>query len=405
MPALDNIRVVDFSQVIFGPAATQVLADHGADVIKIERPPAGDLARAFGPWQDDMSLPFASLNRGKRSNAGEVKSPEGVAVVQRLLADADVLVHNFRSRAVMERLGLGYDAVAAAHPRLIYAAGFGYGSSGPYVDRDKAGHESMAQALSGLAERFRGPHGTAQRLPFTLSDITAGMQLAQGILLALLARERTGRGQQVETALLDGVMALQAWESAAILNAGEDVDHGAGGASDARGNPLDGAVFRTADGELMVTALFRPIPRLMADLAQALNLPALAADQRFADIDALRANRQSLRALLEPVFAADTNDTWTERLEAQDILVAPVRTTAQALQDPQLAINGMIVETAAAQGAPLRFVGSPLRLSDTPVTAARPAPRVGEHSADILTAAGYSPDEIDSLRAGGTIHG
>lgn len=405
MPALDSIRVVDFSQVIFGPAATQVLADHGADVIKVERPPAGDLARAFGPWQDDMSLPFASLNRGKRSLAVDLKSKQGVDVVRRLLQDADVLVHNFRSRAVMERLGLGYEALASDHPRLIYAAGFGYGSTGPYAERGKAGHESMAQALSGMAERFRGPEGTAQRLPFTLSDITAGMQLAQGILLALLARERTGRGQQVETALLDGVMALQAWESAAILNAGEDVDHGAGGATDERGNPLDGAVFRTADGELMVTALFRPVPRLMADLATALELPALTADARFVDLDSLRVNRKALRALLVPVFARHPNETWIERLEAQDILVAPVRTTAQALQDPQLEINGMIVEAGQVQGAPLRFVGSPLRLSDTPAAGSRPAPTVGEHSADILAMVGYSPAEIDTLRTEGAVHG
>ncbi|MDA0335597.1 MAG: CoA transferase, partial [bacterium] len=364
MPALDGIRVLDFSQVIFGPAATQVLADHGADVIKVERPPAGDLARAFGPWKGDLSMPFASLNRGKRSVAIDLKGADGIAVVQRLLQDADVLVHNFRSSAVMTRLGLGYEDLAATHPRLIYAAGFGYGSHGPYVERGKAGHESMAQALSGLAERFRGPAGTPQRLPFTLSDITAGMQLAQGILLALFARQRTGRGQQVETALLDGVMALQAWESAAILNVGEDVDHGAGGATDPRGNPLDGAVFRTADGDLMVTALFRPVPRLLADLAAALALPELAHDPRFADLDGLRTHRADLRALLEPVLVGRTNAEWIDRLEAHDILVAPVRTTAEALRDPQLEANGLLVTAGAVAGEPLRFVGSPLRLSD-----------------------------------------
>jgi len=403
MSALDGIRVLDFSQVIFGPAATQVLADHGADVIKVERPPAGDLARAFGPWKGSLSLPFASLNRGKRSIAIDLKSPAGIDLVQRLLKDADVLVHNFRSAAVMTRLGLGYEALAPTHPRLVYAAGFGYGSHGPYVERGKAGHESMAQALSGLSERFRGPAGTPLRLPFTLSDITAGMQLAQGILLALFARERTGRGQQVETALLDGVMALQAWESAAILNVGDHVDHGAGGATDPRGNPLDGAVFRTADGDLMVTALFRPVPQLMTDLAEALELPELARDSRFVDIDGLRTHRTDLRALLEPTFTGRTSAEWIERLEAHDILVAPVRTTAEALQDPQLEANGLLVQAGEADGAPLRFVGSPLRLGDTPGDGTRPAPGVGEHTTEVLAAAGFSAGEITSLLADGAI--
>ena len=399
MPALDGTRVLDLSQVIFGPAATQGLADHGADGIKVERPPGGDLARAFGPWQGELSLPFASLNRGKRSLAVDLKSPEGLGVVHRLLETADVLVHNFRSTAVMERLGLGYEALAPKHPRLIYAAGFGYGSAGPYVERGKAGHESMAQALSGLADRFRGPTGGPQRLPYTLSDITAGMQLAQGILLALLARERTGRGQQVETALLDGVMALQAWESAAILNVGDQVDHGAGGATDPLGNPLDGAVFATADGDLMVTALFRAVPQLMAELGAAVGLAELATDSRFVDIEGLRAHRADLRALLEPVFRTRTNDEWIDRLEAQDILVAPVRTTAQALRDPQFEINGLLVDGGQIDGKPLRFVGSPLRLGETPVVTGRPAPSVGQHTDEVLAAAGFGTDEIASLRA------
>jgi crotonobetainyl-CoA:carnitine CoA-transferase CaiB-like acyl-CoA transferase len=405
MPALDGIRVLDFSQVIFGPAATQVLADHGADVIKVERPPAGDLARAFGPWRGDLSLPFASLNRGKRSLAVDLKQEEGQRLVARLLEGTDVLVHNFRSDAVMQRLGLGWEDLARRHPRLIYAAGFGYGSVGPYVERGKAGHESMAQALSGLADRFRGPGGRPQRLPYTLSDLTAGGQLAQAILLALFARERTGRGQRVETSLLDGVMALQAWESAAILNVGNDVDHGAGGATDPRGNPLDGAVFATADGHLMVTALFRPVPQLMQALATALDLPALGDDERFADIDGLRRHRDDLRGLLEPVFLGRANAAWIDRLEAQDLLVAPVRSTAEALADPQLRANDLLVDAGEAEGQPLRLVGPPLRLSDTPARGDRPAPGVGEHTDEVLTDAGLSADEIGRLRATGTVCG
>lgn len=140
MAALDGIRILDFTQVIFGPAATQVLADHGADVIKIERPGQGDLARGFGPWQDEQSLPFASLNRNKRSLTLNLKDPEGLAIIHRLLQKTDVLVHNFRSGAVMQKLGLDYESLKEKYPRLIYAAGSGYGSKGPYVERNKGGH-------------------------------------------------------------------------------------------------------------------------------------------------------------------------------------------------------------------------------------------------------------------------
>ena len=154
MSALDGIRVVDFTQVIFGPAATQVLADHGAEVIKIERPGQGDLARAFGPWHNGQSMPFASLNLSKESLVVDLKKSTGLAVVHRLLEKADVLVHNFRSGNVMEKLGLDYETLEERYPRLIYAVGSGYGSSGPYVDRNKGGHESMAQALSGASARF-----------------------------------------------------------------------------------------------------------------------------------------------------------------------------------------------------------------------------------------------------------
>ena len=249
MSALVGIRVLDFTQVIFGPAATQVLADHGAEVIKVERPGGGDLARAFGPWIGEQSLPFASLNRSKQSLVIDLKKPEGLAIIHRLLETTDVLAHNFRSGAVMEKLGLDYESLQDKYPRLIYAVGTGYGSRGPYVERNKGGHESMAQALSGMVERFVGPHGTPQRLPYTVADFNGGMLLAQGILLALVARGPTGAGQYVETSLLDGMMSLQAWTTSKILNDGDDgEDDGSGGATHPRGNPLDGAVFARGAG-------------------------------------------------------------------------------------------------------------------------------------------------------------
>ena len=403
MSALDGIRVVDFTQVIFGPAATQVLADHGAEVIKIERPGQGDLARAFGPWHNGQSMPFASLNLSKESLVVDLKKSTGLAVVHRLLEKADVLVHNFRSSNVMEKLGLDYETLEELYPRLIYAVGSGYGSSGPYVDRNKGGHESMAQALSGASARFLGARGPL-RLPFTVADFTGGMLLAQAILLALLARERTGKGQCVETSLLDGMMSMQAWNTSTLLNVGDNgEDDGSGGATHPRGNPLDGAVFQTADGFLMVTALFRPFDVLMADLEDVLGVLGLATDARFADLETAKNHRDELREILEPVFEAKRSEEWIPLLEERDILVAPVRSTAEALADPQLEVNKMLVKVDHAQVGLTRHVGTPLRLSGTPAAQARPAPMLGDDSARVLRANGFSNAEVEALLAEGII--
>jgi formyl-CoA transferase len=402
MPALDTTKVLDFSQVIFGATASQVLADHGADVTKIERPGQGDLSRAFGPWQNGQSLPFASINRSKRSLTINLKTPAGLKIVHRLLKSADVLLHNFRP-GVMEKLGLDYPTLKVRYPRLVYAVGSGYGTQGPYAERNKAGHESMAQALSGLVDRFIGPHGIPQRLPYTLADFTGGMLLAQGILLALLARERSGCGQELETSLLDGVMSLQAWETTTALNTQGPQDHGAGGATDPLGNPLDGAVFATADGYLMVTALFRPVDQLMVSLGRALETPTLGTDPRFQTLDGLKAHRQQLRDTLAPILATRTNDTWIARLEAEDILCAPVRSTSEALADPQLAVNNLLVEVEHPQAGTFRHIGTPLRLKGTPAAKAKAAPVLGEHTDEILRQAGYRDEEVAAFRAQGII--
>ena len=322
-----------------------------------------------------------------------------MSVIHRLLENTDVLVHNFRSDSVMAKLGLDYAALREPYPRLIYAVGSGYGSQGPYSERNKGGHESMAQALSGVAARFVGPHGTPQRLPYTVADFNGGMLLAQGILLALLARERTGTGQYVETSLLDGMMSMQAWATTKVLNLGDDgEDDGSGGATHPRGNPLDGAVFATADGFLMVTALFRPFDQLLRDLQEALAIEGLVGDPRFATLAAAIDNRDALRERLVPIFAEKTNAEWIPLLEAKDILVAPVRSTAEALADPQLAVNEMLVEVQHPQVGAMHHVGTPLRLAGTPAPTPAPAPLAGEHTEAVLREAGYADDEIAALR-------
>ena len=403
MAALDGIRVLDFTQVIFGPAATQVLADHGADVIKIERPGQGDLARGFGPWQDEQSLPFASLNRNKRSLVINLKAAGGLALIHRLLKNTDVLVHNFRSGAVMQKLGLDYESLQDKYPRLIYAVGSGYGSKGPYVERNKGGHESMAQALSGVAAKFIGPQNIPQRLPYTVADFTGGMLLAQGVLLALVARQRTGEGQYLETSLLDGMMTMQAWETTRLLNKPEATDDGAGGATDVNGNPLDGAVFETSDGYLMITALFRPFDVLINNLQQALGIEGLVGDPRFATLDDAKQHRVALRETLSPVFKQRRRDEWIPLLEAQDILVAPIRSTLEALQDEQLEVNGLLIDVEHPKLGRMRHVGPPLRLAGTPAKIKKAAPLLGEDTEQVLRDAGLSTEEVVALRQQGIL--
>ncbi len=403
MTALKGFRVIDFTQVIFGPAATQVLAEHGAEVIKIERPIDGDLARDFGPWHNGQSLPFAGLNLSKRSLSINLKTEQGLEIVHRLLNDADVLVHNFRSGKVMEKLGLGYETLRKMYPRLVYAVGSGYGSTGPYVERNKGGHESMAQALSGVAARFIGVTGP-QRLPFTVSDFTGGMLLAQAILIALLARERSDEGQYVETSLLDGMMSMQAWTTSSLLNGGDPKeDDGSGGASHPRGNPLDGAVFKTADGHLMVTALFRSFADLMGDLGKATGVDGLSRDDRFQDLDSAKDHRSALNSILEPVFAKRCNADWILVLEEYDLLVAPIKTTQEALQDPQLEINNMLHTVDHPELGSMRHVGTPLRLSSTPAKKPEAAPLLGEQNRQILCELGYTEIQIKEMTDSGVI--
>ena len=255
----------------------------------------------------------------------------------------------------------------------------------------------MAQALSGVVELFIGPKNKPQRLPYTVADFTAGMLLTQGVLLALMARERTGEGQYLETSLLDGMMSMQAWSTTRLLNAPEEQDDGSAGATSPHGNPLDGAVFKTADGFLMVTALFRPFDILMGDLQTALCIEGLVGDPRFATLDDAKINRDALYEKMEPVFLTRTSAEWIPDLEARDILVAPVRSIAEALEDPQLEINDLIVEVEHEKLGKMRHVGPPLRLKGTPTRAHRAAPLLGEDSRQVLREMGWSKQEVDAM--------
>ena len=370
---LTGIRVVDFTQVMMGPVCTQMLADYGADILKIERQGAGDLSRStFAPVHGADNPIFCSLNRNKRSAALDLRDPEKIAAVRALIADADVVVNNFRA-GVMERMGLGYDDCQALNPRIIYAVGTGYGDSGPYAH--KGGQDVLAQAMSGVMAR--GAYDTIPMsvYPTALADYTAGMHMVQGILLALLQRARTGVGQKVSVSLYNSMLAMQMQEAAMIMMQDSEVNWAA--------MPLSG-VFDTQDGALVMVGAFKANP--LQDICQALEIDDLSADERYCNLNQQFKHKPELQRIFRERFASNTRDHWLARLEAQDLLCAPVRDLREALVDPQTLHNQMLME-GPGEGQTVRFIASPIQMSQATVSLRYAPPRLGQHTDEILALA------------------
>ncbi len=368
---LHGIRVVDFTQVMMGPVCTQMLADYGADILKIERKGAGDLSRStFAPLHGADNPIFCSLNRNKRSAALDLRDPEMIAAVKALISDADVVVNNFRA-GVMERMGLGYEDCQALNPRIIYAVGTGYGDSGPYAH--KGGQDVLAQAMSGVMARRADESIPLSTYPTALADYSAGMHMVQGILLALLQRHRTGVGQKVSVSLYNSMLAMQMQEAAMIMMEDSEVNWAA--------MPLSG-VFDTQDGALVLVGAFKANP--LQDICTALDLPDLSADPKFCNLDQQFKNKKELQDKFRARFASQPRAHWLARLEQQDLLCAPVRDLREALTDPQTLHNQMLME-GAGEGQTVRFVSSPIQMSAAAVSLRRAPPRLGQHTDEILS--------------------
>lgn len=368
---LSGVRILDFTQVMLGPCATQMLADFGADVIKIERPGAGDLSRHFFDQKSEEGMNnavYSSLNRNKRSMEIDTKSATGKQMVYDLVRHADVVVDNFRA-GVMDRLGFGYDDLKAINPRIICASGTGFGEKGPYAH--KGGQDVLAQAMTGVMEKTADPSIERSIYPTTLCDYTAGMHLVQGVLAALLAREKTGRGQRVSVSLYDSMIAMQMQESAQWTKHGEVLNWAA--------MPLTG-VFNTTDGALVVVGAFKKNP--LQDICAALQIEDLS--PQYPNLASQRANKPYLQSRFREVFATSTTAYWIGRLEEQDLLCAPVRALGEALDDPQTAINGMLLDFDHPVLGPLRVVGSPVHLSEAPLVLRHAPPKLGEHTRELI---------------------
>jgi formyl-CoA transferase len=370
---------------MLGPCATQFLGDFGADVIKIERPGQGDLSRWSIPDPAGLDNPvFCSLNRNKRSVALNLKHETAREIVREMARSADVVVNNFRPD-VMERMGLGYERLSRENPRIIYAFGTGFGKSGPYSH--KGGQDVLAQAMTGVMARKADPEHPLAIYATALADYSAAMHLVQGILLALLHREKTGRGQMVDVSLYDSMLSMQTQEASMWLMRKENLNWAA--------MPLSG-VFETSDGALVLVGAFKENP--LRDISAALEIDDLSKEERFSTMERMRANRPELQGIFRKRFREGTTAHWIERLEAQDLLCSPVKSLAEALDDPQTRENQMLVETAD-----IRLVGTPVHLSSAPLEVRHAPPRLGEHTDSVLRELGYDASRIASLRTEGVV--
>jgi len=390
---LAGIRILDFTQVQLGPCATQVLGDFGAEVIKIERPGAGDLSRSTDPFITEpggQSAYFMALNRNKRSLALDMSRPEGRDIALQLVDRADVLVHNFRP-GVAQRLGFDYESLRARNPRLIHASGSGFGPHGPL--EHKAGQDLLAQSMSGLASRNPDAQGRPQLFPTALGDFTAGMILAQGVLMALYQRERTGQGQALDVCLLDTLLALQQQEVTQWMLRGKRVNW-------ITQNLID--IFATSDGAVTMVGVFRPNPLQL--VCQALGLEDLTQQPRFATLAQQLAHRGELWERLSAGFGAHTTQACIERLDAVDILCAPVLGLDEALEQPQVRVNGILTDFEHPVHGRVHTVGNPLHMSNVSDIRRDAPPTLGQHSDDILRELGVGDERIASLRHASIIH-
>jgi len=381
MTPLDDITVLDFSRVLAGPYCTMQLADLGARVIKIEQPGKGDDTRAWGPpFVKGESAYFLCVNRNKESVALDLKAPSTRAILDALLARADVVVENFRP-GTMERLGLGYDAVAAAYPRIVYCSISGFGQTGPRSI--EPGYDAMMQAEGGLMSITGPPDGSPYRVGVAIGDIATGMFAVQGILAALLARGRTGRGQRVDIAMLDAVTSLLTYQASSAFATGiTPVRMGNRHPSIA---PYD--TFAAADGEFVLSVGNDEQFRRMCGV---LDAPRLAADSRFSTNADRVLNSDALRHELAGLLKGWTREALLAALTRAGVPCGAVRSVTEALADPQLAAREMIVPLEHVTAGAIKVLGTPLKLSDTPAAVRTPPPALGQHTDAVLRELGFS---------------
>ena len=384
--ALEGLRVLDITQVMAGPFCAMQLCDMGADVIKVE-PPAGDSSRRMSGATGTDSPSFNAVNRGKRGIVLDLKTDAARAAFRRLAERADVVIENFRP-GVMRSFGLDYASLAKDHPGLIYASISGYGQTGPSAS--KGGFDLVAQGVSGLMSITGEPGGPPVKVGVPLTDLGAGLFALSAILAALLYRSRTGKGQYIDTSLVESGVALSIWEASEYFATG-GVPQPMGSAH--RMTAPYQAV-RCADGYMTVAAAN---DRLFRRLCELLGHSEWTADADFADDTGRVRHHVKLAMLIESVTTQRPRSHWTTLFEANGLPCGPINNYRQVFEDPQVQARGMVVETDHPTLGRIRTLGSPIKMSETPPIVGRPAPLLGEHTREVLREVGYDDGEIERL--------
>lgn len=393
---LKGIKVIELAHVMAGPTCGLMLADLGADVIKVEKIPGGDDTRSFlPPAVGDESAAFLMMNRNKRGIALDLKNDDGKRVLRRLLEGADVLTESYR-RGVMERMGFGYEALRRDYPRLVYCSVSGFGRTGPYADR--AGFDLVAQGMSGLMSiTGEGPGRPPVKVGAPASDITAGILAAMGVVAALHARANTGAGQMVDTSLFEAGIVLTYWQSAIALATGKAP--GPMGSAHPLNAPYQ--AFETKDGWITVGAANQTNWLRLVEL---LGRQDLAADPRFKTNGDRIQHQAVLAEALEPDFKKRTSAEWLDLLERAKIPAGPVLDVLQMQANEQTLAREMVVETRHSKLGAVKTIGLPVKFSATPGGVHRGAPIYGEHTREVLREHGFSDAEIDRMAGAGAIH-
>ncbi|MEC7924353.1 MAG: CaiB/BaiF CoA-transferase family protein [Actinomycetota bacterium] len=390
MAALDGVRVVDVGLLVQGPQAGQTLRDLGAEVIKVELPGMGDMARWIPISMEDLRTPyFEACNRGKRSITIDLRVTEGADIFRKLVDSADVLLANFKP-GTLEAWGLGYEILSQTNPGLVYAMGSTFGPEGKGADRE--GADLAGQAAGGLISTTGSDGEPPTPVGATVADHIGSMNMTVGILAALFSRNTTGKGQRIDVSLLGGQIYAQASEYTAYLMTGEVPGRSNGGHPLL---PMAYGILETADGYI---ALVGVLPEKREALYQVAGVPELIDDERFAPIIYTNEIRQELFGLLADGFKSRTTDEWAQILDQMEVRYAPVNDYAQAVADPLVTTNNYIVELEDSNGETKKVVGSPIRMSETPTTPSVSAPELGQHTEEILIELGYTWEQIGELR-------
>ncbi len=388
------MRVLELAQIMAGPTAGMLLADMGADVIKVEKLPGGDDARSYSePRVNGVSAPFLILNRNKRGIALDLKHEDGRAVLRRLVEHADVLSENFRT-GTLEKFGLGYDVLARANPGLIYCVVSGYGRTGPWAD--KGGFDLIAQGFAGLMSITGEPGGAPVKNGNSVADINAGILAALGVAAAYAHKLKTGQGQIVDTSLMEAALQQTYWHAASFFATGESP--GATGSAHLLTAPYQ--AFECADGWITIGGANQANWERIADV---LGRREWRGDARFASNAARLGNREQLTALINEVLRTRDKAHWLAAFDDAGVPAGAVHSIAEALEHPQTQARGMVVEVDHPQAGRVRALGCPLHFSVTPTSTARAAPLLGEHTREVLAEAGFSVAEIERLIATGAV--